>query len=110
MAYEAVLAALANPTRRRLYERIRRRPHTVGELAGIARISQPAVSQHLQVLSRARLVTHRRVGTQRHFRPRIDGLDELRRFIESLWDDVLAAYADEGCPPAAPRKKKRGSR
>jgi DNA-binding transcriptional ArsR family regulator len=109
MAYESVLAALANPTRRRLLERIRRRPHTVGELAGIARISQPAASQHLQVLTRARLVTHRRVGTQRHFRPRVEGLDDLRRYLESLWDDVLAAYADEGCPPANP-KKKRGPR
>ena len=105
MAYHAALTALADPTRRRLYERLRRRSHTVGELARLARVTQPAVSQHLRVLREARLVTDRREGARRHYRATTDGLAELRRYVESLWDDVLAAYAAED--PAPPR---RGSR
>src|SRR5262245_2661405 len=105
MAYQSALLALADPTRRGLYERLRRRPHTVGELARLARVTQPAVSQHLRVLSEARLVTHERDGTRRHYRASRDGLAELRRYVESLWDDVLTAYAAEG--PAQNRRKPR---
>ncbi|HKA58114.1 MAG TPA: metalloregulator ArsR/SmtB family transcription factor [Gemmatimonadales bacterium] len=93
MAYDAALAALADPTRRALFERLRRRPHTVGELARIAGIQQPTVSQHLQVLRAAKLVTDRREGTRRFYRAHREGLAELREYLESLWDDVLAAYA-----------------
>jgi len=103
MAYGEALAALADPTRRGLFERLRRRPHTVGELARLARVSQPAVSQHLRVLRRARLVTHEPQGTRRHYRASRQGLDELRLWIESMWDDVLAAYA--AADPAPPKKK-----
>ena len=106
MAYYRALAALANPTRRRLFDRLRRRDHTVGELAGLARITQPAVSQHLRVLRDARLVSHRRDGTRRYYRARRDGLAELRRYLESLWDDVLAAYAaDDPAPPKRGQKR-----
>ncbi|MGE0439721.1 MAG: ArsR/SmtB family transcription factor [Gemmatimonadales bacterium] len=93
MAYHQTLTALADPTRRRLYERLRRRPHSVGELARAAAITQPAVSQHLRVLRRARLVSHRQEGTRRFYQAVPDGLVELRRYVESLWDDVLSAYA-----------------
>lgn len=102
MAYAKVLTALADPTRRRLYERLRARSRTVGELARFARITQPAASQHLRVLRQARLVTSRRDGTRRHYRASPDGLAELRRYLESLWDDVLAAYA--AADPAPPKK------
>ena len=105
MAYHSALTALADPTRRRLYERLRRRSHTVGELARLARVTQPAVSQHLRVLRQARLVTDRREGTRRHYRATTDGLAELRRYVESLWDDVLAAYA--AADPAPPRRASR---
>jgi DNA-binding transcriptional ArsR family regulator len=77
----------------------------VGELSRIARVTQPAVSQHLRVLREARLVTDRREGTRRHYRASVEGLSELRRYLESLWDDVLTAYAADD--PAPPR---RGSR
>lgn len=93
MTYASALVALADPTRRGLYEQLGRRPHTVGELAEHARVSQPAVSQHLRVLSEARLVMHDREGTRRYYRASRDGLAELRQYVESLWDDVLAAYA-----------------
>jgi DNA-binding transcriptional ArsR family regulator len=105
MVYQRALLALADPTRRRLYERLRRRSHTVGELARLARVTQPAVSQHLRVLRQARLVTDRREGTRRHYRATADGLAELRRYVESLWDDVLATYAADD--PAPPRRAPR---
>lgn len=87
------LTALADPTRRRIFERLRRRPYTVGEVARRARISQPAASQHLAVLRGARLVRVRREGTRRLYRARPEGLATLRRWIESMWSDVLLAYA-----------------
>jgi DNA-binding transcriptional ArsR family regulator len=95
MTYGTVMVALADPTRRALFERIRSRPHTVGELARIAKIQQPSVSQHLRVLRGARLVRDRREGTRRYYSASQEGLAELRRYVENLWDDVLAAYAAE---------------
>ena len=103
MAYEQALAALADPTRRMLYERLRRGPRTVGQLTRAARVSQPAVSQHLQVLKRARLVSSRAEGTRRYYVAEREGLAELRRYVESLWDDVLAAFA-EGDPLPPPKQ------
>ena len=93
MAYDDVLAALADPTRRGLYERLRQRRHTVGELTTHMRVTQPAVSQHLRVLSAARLVALEREGTRHYYRASHEGLAELRQYVESLWDDVLSAYA-----------------
>ncbi len=93
MTYELTLVALADPTRRQMFERLRRRPHTVGELARLASISQPAVSQHLRVLRRARLVGHRQEGTRRFYQATPAGLADLKHYLESMWDDVLSAYA-----------------
>jgi len=108
------MVALADPTRRALFERLRSRPHTVGELARIARIQQPSVSQHLRVLRGARLVRDRREGTRRYYSVSQEGLAELRRYIERMWGDVLAAYAaDDPNPPkksATTPLKKRGAR
>ena len=99
MAYGQTLAALADPTRRGMFDRLRRRPHTVGELARSARISQPAASQHLAVLRRARLVGQpRREGTRRFYQAAPEGLADLRRWVDSMWDDILAAYAGDGGP------------
>jgi DNA-binding transcriptional ArsR family regulator len=101
MPYEDALVALADPTRRVLFEHLRRRPHTVGELAELAKIRQPTVSQHLKVLRDAQLVDDRREGTRRYYSASRAGLADLRRYVESLWDDVLAAYAaDDPAPPA----------
>jgi DNA-binding transcriptional ArsR family regulator len=111
MAYAAVMMALADPTRRGLFERLRTRPHTVGELARIAKVQQPTVSQHLRVLRGARLVRDRREGTRRYYSASQEGLAELRRYVETMWDDVLTAYAAEDPNPsksrvAAPPKRK----
>jgi DNA-binding transcriptional ArsR family regulator len=112
MAYGQVLVALADPTRRSLFERLRRRSCTVGELAEFATIRQPPVSQHLRVLRQARLVSDRRDGTRRYYSASREGLADLRRYVESLWDDVLAAYAGaDPAPPVAKRRTKpRGGR
>jgi DNA-binding transcriptional ArsR family regulator len=107
MTYGQVLTALADPTRRRIFERLRHRPQSVGELADFVEVRQPTVTQHLQVLQRARLVTHRREGTRRYYSASREGLAELRRYVESLWDDVLAAYAgnDAAPPPSTTRRR-----
>ena len=108
------MVALADPTRRALFERLRSRPHTVGELARIAKIRQPSVSQHLRVLRGARLVRDRREGTRRYYSASPDGLADLRRYVERMWDDVLAAYAADDPHPtrksAATAPRKRGVR
>ena len=62
------------------------------ELASAVPVSQPAVSQHLRTLREAGLVDRRKEGTRRIYSLRIEGLSELRSFVEDLWDDVLEAY------------------
>lgn len=105
MAYATVLTALADPTRRGLFERMRHRACTVGELATFAKIRQPTVSQHLRVLRGAGLVIDRRDGTRRYYRASSQGLAELREYLESLWDDVLTAFAaGDPHPPARQRR------
>ena len=118
MTYGNALYALADPTRRALFERLHRRPQTVGELADWAEIRQPTVSQHLSVLREARLVTDRRDGTRRIYSSDSEGLAGLLQYLESFWYDVDAAYAaDAGAGRRTPssartRKttKKRGPR
>ena len=108
MAYGQVIEALADPTRRALFERLRTRERSVGDLADFAGIRQPTVSQHLAVLRGARLVSDRRDGTRRYYRASREGLDELRRYVASFWDDVLAAFAAEDANPPASRRRTRG--
>jgi len=93
MAYPSSLVALANPTRRRVFDRLRRRPHAVGELARALGVSQPAISQHLGVLARAKLVRSTRDGTRRIYRPDPAGIAAMREYVDRMWDEVLAAYA-----------------
>ena len=93
MTYESTIVALADPTRRKLYSRLRQRPHAVGELATHLRVSQPAVSQHLAVLKRARLVRGRRAGRHVFYRADLAGLAALRDHVDQMWTEVLEAYA-----------------
>ena len=95
MAYADVLTALADPTRRNILESLRAAPRTVGELAAHQPVSRPAVSQHLKVLEGARLVRAEPRGNQRVYSVRRDGLEELRRYLERFWSDVLDAYSAE---------------
>jgi len=91
-AYGDVLTALADPTRRQVFELLRRGPRPVGELAGELPVSRPAVSQHLKVLKDAGLVREQRDGTRRLYAPNGDGLAALRDYVDGLWDEALAAF------------------
>ena len=96
MAYAAVaIQALGDPTRRAVFEQLRRGPRAVGEIARELPVSRPAVSQHLRVLKQARLVTDRQEGTRRLYRVDQNGLAELRSYLDSFWDDALAQFKDE---------------
>ena len=88
----AGLTALADPTRRAIFERLADRPRAVGELAGELPISRPAVSQHLKVLKDARLVVDTPVGTRRIYRVDPDGLAALRGYLDHFWDQALAGF------------------
>lgn len=93
MTYESAFVALADPTRRKLLSRLRQRPHGVTELAGHLRVSQPAVSQHLSVLKRARLVRGKRHGRRVVYRADLTGLESVRAFVDQMWTEVLESYA-----------------
>ena len=84
--------ALGDSTRRLILERLRGGPRAVGALAADLPVSRPAVSQHLRVLKEAGLVTERRNGTRHLYRVDIDGLAEVRDYLDSFWTDVLAAF------------------
>lgn len=92
MSYEIILDALANPARRKMISRLRAGPCTVGEIAAIMPISQPAVSQHLQILKRAGLVCETPAGNRRIYRIEPEGLDGLREWLDAFWSDALHAY------------------
>jgi DNA-binding transcriptional ArsR family regulator len=91
-AYGDVLSALADPTRRQVFELLRRGARPVGELAGELPVSRPAVSQHLKVLKDAGLVREQRDGTRRLYAPNGDGLAALRDYLDGYWDEALAAF------------------
>jgi len=95
MAYAEVFTALADPTRRHIFEALREQPKTVGELAAGQTVSRPAVSQHLKVLESARLVSVEPQGNRRLYLIKRDGLDDLRQYLESFWSDALTAYGAE---------------
>ena len=85
-------AALADPTRRIIFERLIEHPSAVGELAGELPVSRPAVSQHLKVLKDAGLVVDKRAGKQRIYQVDPDGLAALRAELDRFWTKTLAAY------------------
>lgn len=84
--------ALADPTRRELFERLAERPQAVGELAGQVPVSRPAVSQHLKVLKDAGLVTDRAEGSRRIYRIDPTGIGALREYLDRFWGTALAAF------------------
>src|SRR4029077_2969575 len=85
-------AALADPTRRRLFERLARRSLSVGELAAGVPVSRPAVSQHLKVLKDAGLVTDEADGTRRVYRVDPRGIEAMKNYLDRFWDRALAAF------------------
>jgi DNA-binding transcriptional ArsR family regulator len=95
MTYASALTALADPTRRRIFEQLARRPRSVGELARRFPISRPAVSQHLQVLKGAGLVTDRAEGARRVYAIDPAGLGPIRAWLDRFWERQLDAFRRE---------------
>jgi len=91
----AQLAALADPTRREIFERLRTGESSVGEIARGLPVSRPAVSQHLKVLKTAGLVADRAEGARRVYRIDPHGLAAIRAWLDQFWELALQAYADE---------------
>jgi DNA-binding transcriptional ArsR family regulator len=99
-AYRALdgFAALGDPTRRAIFERVAARPSAVGDLARGLPVSRPAVSQHLRVLKEAGLVSETPEGTRRIYRLDPRGIAAMRDWLEAHWDstlDAFKAFADE---------------
>jgi len=90
-----VFAALTDPTRRAVFERLRHGPRPVGEIAKGLPVSRPAVSQHLRVLKEAGLVDDRSEGTRRIYQIDPKGLGAMRAWLDQFWDSALSAFADE---------------
>ena len=101
MAYGEAIAALADPTRRTVFERLRGGPRPVVEIARGLPVSRPAVSQHLRVLKEAGLVRERREGTRNYYSVDGDALVELREYFENFWDEALAAFKEQAEKGAA---------
>lgn len=87
-----ILQALADDTRRDLFEKIAAQPQTVADLARAVPVSQPAVSQHLKVLKEAGLVADRAEGRRRIYAIDPNGLGPLRAWLDQFWDQQLAAF------------------
>jgi DNA-binding transcriptional ArsR family regulator len=94
MVYQKALAALADPTRRAIYEAVRGRARSVGDVAAGFPVSRPAVSQHLRVLREAGLVTETRQGTRHLFAANPLAARCLRDYFESVWTEAAKAFAD----------------
>lgn len=92
MTYRDGFAALADPTRRAIFERLAAGPRPVGELARGLPVSRPAVSQHLKVLKDAGLVVDRHEGNRSIYQVNPDGLGALRAYLDQFWKQALAAF------------------
>src|SRR6266849_1263682 len=92
---ETTLKAIAEPRRRRILTLVRDGELSAGEIAAHFDVSRPAISQHLNVLKEAGLVSERRNGTRRLYRARPEGLGELKAFLEEFWDERLESLKRE---------------
>jgi DNA-binding transcriptional ArsR family regulator len=107
MAYDKTFAALADPTRRKVFERLASGPQAVVDLARGMPVSRPAISQHLKVLKDARLITDRAEGTRRIYEIDPHGLGQVRAWLDQLWDQALLSFKAEVERVAAEKRSKR---
>ena len=92
MNYEEAIAALADPSRRAIVEKLRAGALPVRSIADGLPISRPAVSQHLRVLTDAGLLEAEARGNSRYYAISPEGVAALRRYLDGLWDDALACF------------------
>ena len=96
MTYDyAGIAALADPTRRKVFELVAERPRSVADLSRALPVSQPAVSQHLKVLREARLVRPEPRGASNVYHLDPHGLGQMRAWLDRMWGDALEAFRNE---------------
>ena len=107
MTYAKALQCLSDPTRRRVLEKLRAGPQSVGVLARGLPVSRPAVSQHLRVLKDAGLVGDRSEGTRRVYYIDPHGLGELRRWLDGFWTDALEAFKNHVAATHAAQGRKK---
>ena len=93
------LTALADPTRRAIFERLARSPSAVGDLAREFPVSRPAVSQHLKVLKSAGLVTDQAAGTRRVYSVDAAGVAAVREYFDQFWQQSLASFRAAASQP-----------
>ena len=97
---DSVLKAIVEPRRRDILRLVHNQELTSGQIASHFDVTRPAISQHLQVLKEAGLVTVRQQGTRRLYRTRPEGMSHLQVFLQEFWDVRLnwlkeAAEAEE---------------
>jgi DNA-binding transcriptional ArsR family regulator len=97
--HAAALTALADPTRRAIFERLARSPSAVGELARELPVSRPAVSQHLKILKSAGLVTDQAAGTRRVYSVDSAGVAAIREYFDQFWRQSLASFRTAASKP-----------
>ncbi|ACL67244.1 transcriptional regulator, ArsR family [Anaeromyxobacter dehalogenans 2CP-1] len=97
MPHVDVFSALASPIRREILWQLRKGPRAVNELARAFEVGRPAVSEHLQVLRRARLVREEPRGRERYYHLDPRPLSEVERWLETFeryWTQRLTALED----------------
>jgi DNA-binding transcriptional ArsR family regulator len=103
-----MLRAMADGTRRQILALVwhrERRERTAGEIAAGFAITRTAVSQHLAILRKSRLVTVRREGTRRLYRADLAAIARLRAELGRFWDDHLGQL--KHAAEASARKARR---
>ena len=88
-------AALSDPTRRQIFDRLSRKALSVGDLAEGLPVTRPAVSQHLKVLKDAGLVSVRTEGTRNIYRVDPKGVAAMRDYLDRFWQRALASFKEE---------------
>ncbi len=90
----AALDAIGNPTRRAVLELLGTGESSVAELTQRLPVTQSAISQHLRVLREAGLVKVTERGRRHLYSVDLDGLGEVRAWVDRFWDDVLGSFAE----------------
>jgi DNA-binding transcriptional ArsR family regulator len=107
---DAVFAALSDPTRRRIVERLARGPLTVGEIAAGFPISQPAISRHVRVLEDSGVLARRVVGRVHHCTLAPEAMNGAAGWIgkqTAFWNGVLDRLGDVLAKTPTGKKKSK---
>jgi DNA-binding transcriptional ArsR family regulator len=92
---QRAITALADPTRRQIFELVAKRPQSVADLTRALPVSQSAVSQHLKILKSAKLVRSEAAGARNIYRVDPAGLGQMRAWLDRQWRDALDALKTE---------------